>query len=1098
MNDIPPRACWEAADARAIFVTEALEGHEGIFLATHTPIRGFAVSGSHAAELIRSDEQAVLEALSDAARQHAFCVVHGEPGSGKSHLIRWLSVNWPAGGDVKLLLQRADGSLEGALAQLRDRLPAEFEELFDRLGRRHRATEQGRSNIFLSNLANALDPDHFDPPLEDVQWCRQHRPGDLLSHLHVRQKWRGPYRILRLLEGGDQQRNSESASFNLFDIEELAAAGVGVLGSGVLPEVERLAHRLIAEAKIIKDWREKDWTADDVVREASGDLSASVRLMQALNLRRNDAIQNVLGVSAEGLKTLFRQVREALAERGQRLVLLLEDITSWEGIDDSLIDVLVTNAGTRGEDGARDLCPLISVVGVTPVYYRRLQGNYRGRITHELHLGEKREESGLQDVATLRGDASRLSFTARYLAAVRASVAPLDKWREALRSDRSLPPPNKCETCPYRLGCHRAFGEYHGIGLYPFTAGALERLFAALNEFDNGMTWKTPRGILQAILSPNLSQPQSIEEGRFPTAFLENKALTVESRQLSARLRDRINVAVAEEQDRSRMQRLLAYWGDPERADTIAEDDGELAFAGVRRSIFDALSLPWIGGDAGEDPGRAFETVSEPPSGVAELEPETPSEDIPEPEDPNYRSQGQRTKTQAPTRTVREAPHRRAAPTKSELERLRSQLRKWTETGELGNPSEWNKRLYDLIYSLDPRWIDLDPQLFRRLLTPELVKIEGTGQARRNHFTVKLEPCVADGLEAFSALRLDKNMSDADASYHRRNLATLMRHLALLARQYADQRLMRRPDGDSPFPAASLAQILLARAWLRGTVSPEASALETMRAILSDETGAESDPEARCDPWRQFLTATNLWHERFRNELRRMVSLRQGDSGGFGLIDASKVTAPVNRLRATLRFDPVPSEGETRISEYDQARSLAQTHHDSLGRTVRIELKQVRDRAATLRGALRGRSIRSHLERVDQIVETVADNLAGAAPDRVKQWKTAYEAVKLRLVDQADRRVEDLLSQLTEDGEGLPLGSAPLLGWLAQAPCRELEAFRSVARVGDEVCNELLAHVRDCVHEGRRSASLDEIHAIGRQMQLALRDADAKEQSDAA
>src|SRR3546814_7804599 len=104
-----------------------------------------------------------------------------------------------------------------------------------------------------------------------------------------------------------------------------------------------------------------------------------MQLMQARNLRRNDAFQNLLGVSAEGLKTLFRQVRQALAVRGQRLVLLLEDITSWEGIDDSLIDVLVTNAGTRD-----DMCPLISVVGVTPAYYQKLHGNRSEEHTSEL------------------------------------------------------------------------------------------------------------------------------------------------------------------------------------------------------------------------------------------------------------------------------------------------------------------------------------------------------------------------------------------------------------------------------------------------------------------------------------------------------------------------------------------------------------------------------------------------------------------------------------------------------------------------------------------------------------------------------------------
>ena len=46
----PLSACWRADDARAIFVTEALEGDDAIFLATHTPIEGFEVAGRDAGE----------------------------------------------------------------------------------------------------------------------------------------------------------------------------------------------------------------------------------------------------------------------------------------------------------------------------------------------------------------------------------------------------------------------------------------------------------------------------------------------------------------------------------------------------------------------------------------------------------------------------------------------------------------------------------------------------------------------------------------------------------------------------------------------------------------------------------------------------------------------------------------------------------------------------------------------------------------------------------------------------------------------------------------------------------------------------------------
>ena len=82
MIQLPTKACWRAEDVSAIISTEALEGHEGIFLATHTPIIGFDVTGSHAGEISEHNEDAVLATLSNSDRRHAFCVIQGEPGSG--------------------------------------------------------------------------------------------------------------------------------------------------------------------------------------------------------------------------------------------------------------------------------------------------------------------------------------------------------------------------------------------------------------------------------------------------------------------------------------------------------------------------------------------------------------------------------------------------------------------------------------------------------------------------------------------------------------------------------------------------------------------------------------------------------------------------------------------------------------------------------------------------------------------------------------------------------------------------------------------------------------------------------------------------------
>lgn len=1114
----PPRtACWAAENVAPVLGNEALEGQEGVFLATHTPIRDFAIAGSHAGEIRGRDERAVLEALTDPTREHAFCVVQGEPGSGKSHLIRWLSVNWPRGSDIKLLLQRADGSLEGALRQLRAELPPEFKDLFDTLGRRHHATPQGRANLFLGNLVAALDPCHFDPPLPDVEWCRQHNATELVGHPLVRRAWKGPSRILSVLDGkareGESERNSASASFDLFDIEELGRLCAGFRGTGVLPATERLAARLLEEAEVIEEHRAAGWTAEELERDRRADLRMSIALLDALNRRRNDAVYNLIGVSAEGLKRLFREVRAALEQRGQRLVLLLEDITSWEGIDDSLIDVLVTNAGTRGAEKPRDMCPLISVVGITPQYYDKLHPNYRARITHELSLGSARSGGELQDVATLRERTARLTFATRYLAAVRVGAPALTRWREEVRIEPGIPPPNRCTHCPVQSACHHIFGEVDGIGLFPFTADGFERFFKALNEHDQGMTWKTPRGILQAVLGPNLSQPEAVEIDAFPTVLIESKALPADTRQLSSRLERIVEVSAADEV-LPRLRRVLAYWGDKERADTTVLPNGDLAFAGVPRGVFEAFGLPWIGeqtatrADA-NSPEAVAVVVREPPSDAAEAGPapveatEAPTPEVSERAEDLLRLRSPSTRTLGPgfstarQRGVAAPPSRQRAPTRSELERQRTQLRVWKDTGTLEDPSSWNATLFELVRTIDARRVGLDPYTFGRLLTQEQVKIEGTAPANRNYFSIGRERWIREGLEAYVALRLDHAMSVEDAEFHRRRLTVMRRQLERLVARYADRRLTILPGNDQRWtPVTALTQVLLARAWLRGTSIPADPVPVQLRAILSDEGDAASDPTARCTPWSDWLSKTKAWHDDpFRIALRKMLSTPQGTSTGFGLADLSNAAGAIARLRETLRFDPVPIGAgvDHGVREFDRVRELVAELQNSLPRIVRIEREQMRQRAETVRVALRGRSVRAHFERVDRLVESVA-GLLNAAPSLVDQWKGTYQRTKARLDTGADVRVQTLLLELAEEIAGEQEGTAPLrpplqLGRLARAPARDLEDIRTCIQIGEQVVSTLLAEGQSCVREGSGSASIEDVRRVGRDLRAAITDA---------
>lgn len=1082
-------ACWRSDDARAIFVTEALEGNDAVFLATHTPIEGFDVAGRDAGEIATADEQSVLHALADLSREHAFCVVQGEPGSGKSHLIRWVSANWPHVNDVKLLLRRADGSLEGALRQLKDRLPAEFAKLFDNLGQTQRAAPQGRANIFLSTLAHTLEPGHFDSPLVDEAWCAQYAPAELLMHPAVRTRWQAPLEILNLLAGAGGARNSATASFDLFHVQELGDIVASLRGQAAIAHSQALANRLVREAEEIRVFREQDWLPDELAAEHGDRFDTSLRLIDALNRRRNDAIQNVLGVSAQGLKTLFRQVREALAERGQRLVLLLEDITSWEGLDDSLIDVLVFNAAAKG-DQDRPICPLISIVGVTPAYYEKLAGNYRQRITHEIRLGHS--TGGLQDVATLRDGEVRRQFVTRYLAAVRAGPAALETWLAESRSGINAPPPNRCPTCPRQDSCFATFGSEEGVGLFPFTAHALDRFFEALKDNDNGQTWKTPRGILQAILNPNLIQPDSLAAGTYPGVTIEPGAFREDRRSslaLSNRLSQIVANAIEDPHEQGRMRRLLAYWAHPGRADTTSLEH-ELAFAGAPRSLYEAFGLPWLGSDTpAAEPRPAAVTTAAPPAPETSLLPdlnETPAA----PANPVRKPAG--SETLRPTRPVVVAPKpKRLTTNKTELERLQEQIRTWATTGTLEDPGRWNQLLYQLIESIDCRRLDAPVLLVRRVITSEMVKLEGSTSGQRDYLVIRAEPWVRDGLEAYLALRLESGRSLDDDAFHRRNLASLMRGLEGCVRSYLDRRVPRLADGGRWSPVTSFTQILLARAWLRGTTSAQAPIIEQIRAILSDEGDPESGIASRSVPWQEWLNATNKAQEALRAGLRQMVSLGIADgAGGAALTDASELAGAVVRLAQTGKFDLVPESDHNLPEPFKRARELAATWNEKRAQIERVEMAQIVNRAQTLDGLLRRNSIAAHLERLDRCITGIADLLPSAAADRVTAWKAGLPRLRLRIEERADRRAEDLI--LAIESEELPTRPAQRLSWLASVPARELEDFLGAAQTGEKLVETLCEHARDCISEADGIGSLARVKSAGSSLRAAVSSSIAK------
>jgi hypothetical protein len=581
--------CWLPETIESVLDTEALQPAEHVFMATHHPVKMFRTtltalySGAGAAGQPRaaySEEQLLRDFL--APKDFAFVPILGEAGTGKSHLIRWLSVNMPETANRQvLLIPKIDTNLRDVLARIL-RLPGtdgpHFDEYRSRLARvaTELRTEKEAREKLLNNLAVAcgVNGPHGMRNLNETQ---EYLANNLPSLLY------DPFFRRHLLKDGGV-------------IHRLVEHTIGETA-----KVERLEEKRGFKEEDLPLKASESEKASAEAKEFYGYLIAEREVRQAtvdwLNAQLNAAISELLELKGEALLRLMLEVREALGARGTELVLLIEDFAKLQGIDMQLLEAIIAKPQ---QEGRSRLCTLRTALACTTGYFRSLLQTVQTRVDFCVTLDLVPGPGGVPQVSP----AEQEQFAARYLNAVRQDGKEIRAWFQALEADGESPAPvpNPCENCPHREPCHEAFGAADGMGLYPFGPVALRRMAERMSP--DGFN---PRKLLKEVLKHTLQNgTDDLEQGKFPTPALHEHFL---GSRLSAPVRDALARLDTNPQTKPRRLALVDLWSDGTKPADLAS------------GIHEAFDLPPLGS---APPVTPVQPTKPPPTAPATLPPPIP------------------------------------------------------------------------------------------------------------------------------------------------------------------------------------------------------------------------------------------------------------------------------------------------------------------------------------------------------------------------------------------------------------------------------------------------------------------------------------------
>lgn len=480
--------CWNEDVIGRVLETETEEVLDHMFLASHTPIKMYRELNSSLAEsslVLYSETEFLRDFLK--RENYMLATVLGDVGTGKTHLIRWLSARIPKSEKRKvILIPRFGTNIRKIISLILEGMEGpQFDEYRQKLKRvDDDLTPESARELLLGNLAVAIGPN-------------------------------GPHKMRDLTEEEEYMTEMLPALFHDTFFRKILLADGGIIHAltdhviGAKKKIERITER----RKFTKEDLPTDITdigkagedAQTIYGELLDDELKEIAV-QWINKHINHAMSKILSFQGGDLVNMMNDVRAELAKNEVELVLLFEDFAVTEGIDRQLLEALLI----RPNAADKPLCPLRIAIACTTGYYEELRDTVQTRVELKVSLDV---ETGNMFTS---GDMA--SFVSRYLNVLRYSDREvLDWYNEIVASGEGTDLPSACEKneCPFIDSCHSSFGNSNNQGLFPFNKQAIETMYNRLFKEKNPKF--NPRTMIKDVIRRTLEDYTSyIRNGSFP------------------------------------------------------------------------------------------------------------------------------------------------------------------------------------------------------------------------------------------------------------------------------------------------------------------------------------------------------------------------------------------------------------------------------------------------------------------------------------------------------------------------------------------------------------------------------------------------------